>query len=320
MTCRPPGYTAPERAPTRWLPGLDVFGWARPRAAADDRRGAQHARGLQLALTARAGAAPLPRGIALRVRRPRTRTSPTPLFDVPLGGLLSDEFAAARRGPDHRQARGRARSRPATRAVREARSRGVTASDPQAGVDDAPDVADARATSSRTRSRSSPPAAGIVAPGYGFLLNNELTDFNFDSTTHPNRVEGGKRPRSSMCTDDRAPRDGKPLLALGSPGGSTIITTVTPDPVDRLDLGRGAARRARGTARQPAQHARPPAEAAFLDRPSGRLRARGHTFGAPARSARRPRSSSSPDGRLLAQPNPSAAAEAARRWCAPSRS
>jgi gamma-glutamyltranspeptidase len=41
--------------------------------------------------------------------------------------------------------------------------------------------------------------SGLVVPGFGFLLNNELTDFNFDSTTHPNRVEGGKRPRSSMA-------------------------------------------------------------------------------------------------------------------------
>src|SRR5262245_29886587 len=38
-----------------------------------------------------------------------------------------------------------------------------------------------------------------VVPGFGFLLNNELSDFNFDSTTHPNRVEGGKRPRISMA-------------------------------------------------------------------------------------------------------------------------
>ena len=66
---------------------------------------------------------------------------------------------------------------------------------------------------------------GIVVPGYGFLLNNELTDFNFDSLTHPNRVEGGKRPRSSM-SPTIVLRDGRPVLALGSPGGSTIITTV----------------------------------------------------------------------------------------------
>ena len=34
---------------------------------------------------------------------------------------------------------------------------------------------------------------GIVVPGWGFLLNNELTDFNFTSLTHPTRVEGSKR-------------------------------------------------------------------------------------------------------------------------------
>ncbi len=76
---------------------------------------------------------------------------------------------------------------------------------------------------------------GIVVPKYGFLLNNELTDFNFDSTTHPNRVEGGKRPRSSMAPTIVL-RDGRPVLAVGSPGGSTIITTVLQILVDRLDL------------------------------------------------------------------------------------
>jgi gamma-glutamyltranspeptidase / glutathione hydrolase len=77
---------------------------------------------------------------------------------------------------------------------------------------------------------------GIVVPGWGFLLNNELTDFNFDSTTHPNRADGGKRPRSSM-SPTIITRDGKPFLTVGSPGGSTIITTVLQILVDRLDLG-----------------------------------------------------------------------------------
>ena len=53
-------------------------------------------------------------------------------------------------------------------------------------------------------------------PGYGFLLNNELTDFNFDSLTHPNRVEPGKRPRSSM-SPTIVLRDGKPWLTVGTP-------------------------------------------------------------------------------------------------------
>ena len=60
----------------------------------------------------------------------------------------------------------------------------------------------------------------------GFLLNNELTDFSFK--THnagvpvANRVEPGKRPRSSM-SPTIVMKDGKPLLAIGSPGGSQII-------------------------------------------------------------------------------------------------
>ncbi|MDP9283731.1 MAG: gamma-glutamyltransferase, partial [Actinomycetota bacterium] len=78
--------------------------------------------------------------------------------------------------------------------------------------------------------------SGLVVPGWGFLLNNELTDFNFDSATHPNRVEGGKRPRSSMAPTIVL-RNGEPFLALGSPGGSTIITTVLQILFDRLDQG-----------------------------------------------------------------------------------
>jgi gamma-glutamyltranspeptidase/glutathione hydrolase len=65
---------------------------------------------------------------------------------------------------------------------------------------------------------------GMVVPRYGFFLNNELTDFSF-LPEGPNAVEPGKRPRSSM-TPTIVLRDGQPVLALGSPGGSTIITTV----------------------------------------------------------------------------------------------
>lgn len=78
---------------------------------------------------------------------------------------------------------------------------------------------------------------GIVVPGWGFLLNNELTDFNFDSLTHPNRVEGGKRPRSSMSPTIVLDSAGHPVVALGSPGGSTIITTVLQMLVNHIDFG-----------------------------------------------------------------------------------
>ena len=75
---------------------------------------------------------------------------------------------------------------------------------------------------------------GLMVPGYGFLLNNELTDFNFVPAANPdpdnfnpgaNDVAAGKRPRSSM-----APvivfAGRKPVAAFGSPGGSTIINSV----------------------------------------------------------------------------------------------
>jgi len=80
--------------------------------------------------------------------------------------------------------------------------------------------------------------SGIVVPGRGFLLNNELTDFStvplFEND--PNRIEGGKRPRSSM-SPTIVLRDGAPFVALGSPGGSTIITTVLQMLFNRIDRG-----------------------------------------------------------------------------------
>jgi gamma-glutamyltranspeptidase/glutathione hydrolase len=80
---------------------------------------------------------------------------------------------------------------------------------------------------------------GIVVPGYGFLLNNELTDFDFPpspTAPHANAPEPGKRPRSSM-SPTIVLKDGAPVLALGSPGGSTIITTVLQTLVNHLDFG-----------------------------------------------------------------------------------
>ena len=78
--------------------------------------------------------------------------------------------------------------------------------------------------------------SGLLVPGWGFLLNNELTDFNFTPTVEPNRPEGGKRPRSSMAPTIVL-KHKKPFLALGSPGGSTIITTVLQILFDRVDQG-----------------------------------------------------------------------------------
>ena len=74
----------------------------------------------------------------------------------------------------------------------------------------------------------------------GFLLNNELTDFSFrthrDGVPIANRLEPGKRPRSSMAPTIVL-KDGKPALAVGSPGGSRIIGYVAKTIVAWADWG-----------------------------------------------------------------------------------
>lgn len=74
----------------------------------------------------------------------------------------------------------------------------------------------------------------------GFLLNNELTDFSrtpeADGKPVANRVEGGKRPRSSMAPTIVL-KDGAPVLLIGSPGGSRIIEYVAGALVRILDFG-----------------------------------------------------------------------------------
>ncbi|HMB14379.1 MAG TPA: gamma-glutamyltransferase family protein, partial [Roseovarius sp.] len=74
----------------------------------------------------------------------------------------------------------------------------------------------------------------------GFLLNNELTDFSFashdDGRPIANRVEPGKRPRSSMAPTILR-RDGAPVLVLGSPGGSMIIGYVAKTIIAWADWG-----------------------------------------------------------------------------------
>ena len=77
----------------------------------------------------------------------------------------------------------------------------------------------------------------------GFLLNNQLTDFAFRAEevagTVANRVEGGKRPRSSMSPTMVFDADGSLLLVVGSPGGNAIINYVAGVIVASLDWGLG---------------------------------------------------------------------------------
>jgi gamma-glutamyltranspeptidase/glutathione hydrolase len=198
-------------------------------------------------------------------------------FDVPLAGLLSDDFAAER----------------AAKITDQAATSPVPAGDPTDNGD-AQNAATVWHPSDHTTHLTvvdkdgmvvtytftieSIGGNGIVVPGWGFLLNNELTDFNYDSTTHPNRSERGKRPRSSMAPT-YVERDGEPFLALGSPGGATIPTTVLQVLLHRLDFGydlpgaiaapRASQRNANGT----------PAEDAFVAAYGAQLQARhGQTF------------------------------------------
>jgi len=79
---------------------------------------------------------------------------------------------------------------------------------------------------------------------FGFLLNNELTDFNTTPSINPytgtfgtNDVEPGKRPRSSMAPSMIFDPKGNPIVAFGSPGGATIINSVFQVTMNLIDHG-----------------------------------------------------------------------------------
>ncbi|MGI8678335.1 MAG: gamma-glutamyltransferase [Jatrophihabitans sp.] len=82
--------------------------------------------------------------------------------------------------------------------------------------------------------------SGITVPGRGFLLNNEMTDFDFapapPSSYDPNLPAAGKRPRSSM-SPTIVLKNGSFDFAVGSPGGATIITTVLQILLNHIDFG-----------------------------------------------------------------------------------
>lgn len=87
--------------------------------------------------------------------------------------------------------------------------------------------------------------SGITVPETGILLNNEMDDFSAKPGVpnayglvgaEANKVEAGKRPLSSM-TPTIVFRDGEPVLVIGSPGGSRIITTVLQTLVNVIDYG-----------------------------------------------------------------------------------
>ncbi len=87
--------------------------------------------------------------------------------------------------------------------------------------------------------------SGISVEGGGFLLNNEMDDFSAKPGVpnayglvgnKANAIEPGKRPLSSM-TPTIVFRNGKPVMATGSPGGSTIINVVLQNILNKLEFG-----------------------------------------------------------------------------------
>ena len=84
----------------------------------------------------------------------------------------------------------------------------------------------------------------ITVPGTGIVLNNEMDDFSIDSETanlwealgsEANGVKPGKRPLSSM-TPTIVLRDGRPVMAIGSPMGTAIISTVLQTLINVIDF------------------------------------------------------------------------------------
>lgn len=114
--------------------------------------------------------------------------------------------------------------------------------------------------------------SGMVVPGYGFILNNELTDFDFAPATpgvpDPNLPAPGKRPRSSM-SPTIVLRDGRPVLAVGSPGGATIITTTLQVMLEHLDRGKSLVD-AVAAPRISSRNAAATAEQTLVDSPTGK--------------------------------------------------
>jgi gamma-glutamyltranspeptidase/glutathione hydrolase len=153
--------------------------------------------------------------------------------------------------------------------------------------------------------------SAITVPGRGFLLNNELTDFSFtpaSPTVHdPNLPGPGKRPRSSI-SPTIVLKNGRVDFALGSPGGSTIITTVLQVLTEHVDRGLPLVDAIAAPRASQRNTTTTSAETAFLATPAkDQLTALGHVFAETSEIGAATGIQRLPDGRWLA------AAETVRR-------
>ena len=161
------------------------------------------------------------------------------MIDVPVKGLIDPSYLLVRSGTiDRNQA-----------------TPNVTAGDPpgkhaQAGPDGSLEhagtshisIIDAAGNAIAFTTTVNGPFGSLLRVG-GFILNNQLTDFSFrpeiDGKKVPNRVEGGKRPRSSMAPLIVFEGKRHLRLVIGSPGGSKIIDYVALAMMAHLDWGLG---------------------------------------------------------------------------------
>ena len=120
--------------------------------------------------------------------------------------------------------------------------------------------------------------SAITVPDHGFILNNELTDFE-PVPGLANSPDGGKRPRSSM-SPTIVTSNGDPVLALGSPGGSTIITTALQVLLNDLDFGMTLPQAIAAPRASQRNTTTTSAEPAFISSPEAALlqSEHGHTF------------------------------------------
>jgi gamma-glutamyltranspeptidase/glutathione hydrolase len=274
-------YEAIRRDPTRiGYRGLDVFGMAPPSSGgttvgealnileALPQRGLTRTRLLHRYLEASK--------LAYADRNEYVGDPDAPGIDVPVRGLLSDGFARERSKLIHDDS---------------------TLPTPQAAGDPSPYDHGHRRSGTDENGKSTTHltvadrwgnivtytftieqigGSGMVVPGRGFLLNNELTDFTFTQGT-ANSPAPFKRPRSSMAPT-LVFKHGRPDLALGSPGGATIITTVLQTLVNYIDL-RESAPDAVAEPRASQRNSEPtPAEPAFIARYGPALEKLGHSF------------------------------------------
>ena len=308
-------YDAPLREPTRVdYRGLEVYGMAPPSSGGSTV-------GEALNVLERFPLGSMPEVPALHAYleagalafADRNRYVGDPAYTpVPLAELLSDEFAAERACAIDP---GRAQEKPVEAGVPDGEYGPcpAAAAATAAGGAEGPStthltVADADGNvASYTLTIEQTGGSGITVPGRGFILNNELTDFTFaaadPAVPEPNLPAPGKRPRSSMAPTIVLD-GGEPVLALGSPGGSTIITTVLQTLVNRVDRDVDLVEAIAAPRATPRNTPAVEAEPAFLELYGEELQALGHQFAETPEIGAATGIEFLPDGLLLAAAEP----------------